>query len=469
MTETPKAERKTSQIVGTLVEFLAWAAVIVIVVFTINDTDWQHHADAKRIGLALVILVSVMGLLSCARDLTQEQMRPSLWREIRRVALTALGAIGVLMILVITKSMVDSSSLAQLWEPKFEWIVAAGIALGVLGAAWAVLAKLEASRAFSEAFESKRYALRTYNSIAGAFRFNEILKPNTDSMLPFHVGRAHSELILFLGFPAVGFFHQGKASTQSFLEAALTFGRDLANRLEKFAQDTRDPLVRLVLFSHELTQHYLDKGIADKTITPEQRQDYEAVEARLYSTIAPLLRKNTNFKCAVLEQEIGLRFAISKSIDPDEEENERAIVWVVADFLPNDGTTTPILSDFGSAGFKSRDPEVIRALRSLCDDYVEHPRPGLVRPFLPPTIPPGSPPAPTTPLTPPKPAPGAASQGPTQTPPPSLAAGSAPIVKSAGELSPQSDATLAQAPASEVVTNPPPSIDPNGEKGPRQQ
>lgn len=390
-TETTTSANSKRRIKAIL-EMIGWSSTIAVDIYACFHMNWGIHAALKIILLVGMIIVSGLGFRSCFVELIEDvrdqkdKERKVVWEEARHVVVVGFSVIDVLMLMVLNKFMVDSESLSKLWEARVEWIVALGTAIGILGAIWAVLAKMEASRAFSEANESKDYAFRTYNSIAGAFKFNEILKQNTDFMLPFHLHREHSDLILFLGFPAVGFFHRGNHGKEDMLNEAVTFCDNLTAKLLSLKNTTEKPIIRLVLHSAVLTKEYLNKGESDKTITNKERQNYENAEKRLHEAIKEFsLAEGKNFKCAVLEKEIGLRFAISKSINPDEEENEKAIVWVVADFLinkSNSNQSNQVLSKFESAGFKSRDPEIIKALRNLCDDYIDHPREGLIKSFL---------------------------------------------------------------------------------------
>ncbi len=387
-TETTTSDNSKRK-VKTILEMIGWFSTIVVVIYVLVLVcmNCGSHAALKTILLLGMLIVSGLGLWSCFVELIEDvrdqkgKERKVVWEEARHVVVVGFIVIDVLMLMVLNKFMVDSESLSKLWEARVEWIVALGTAIGILGAIWAVLAKMEASRAFSEAAESKDYAFRTYNSIAGAFKFSEILKSNTDFMLHFHLGRTESDLILFLGFPAVGYFHRGNAKESDMLPSALQFCDKLTSKLISLKHENGSPVLRLVLFSKELTKHYLDKGVTNKTITDEQRKEFEQAENKLHEAIQELISKKPNFKCALLEKEIGLRFAISKSINPDEEEKEKAIVWVVADFLTDNVAQNYDLSKFESAGFKSRDPDIIKALRNLCDDYIDHHRDGLIKPF----------------------------------------------------------------------------------------
>jgi protein-S-isoprenylcysteine O-methyltransferase Ste14 len=306
-THDDDATRKTK----ILLELLGWIGTVVVccvVLFYANWSDKIAICILKAIGLLFMLIASIIGIVCCFSDnridlreqeVEQEHKLP--WKEIRHFFLTGFLVIDVIMILVLKEFLLDSDAVAKLWQAKIEWIVALGIAIGILGAVWAVLAKIDASRAFEQASQARYYTLKTYNSIAGAFKFREILKPNSDFMLPFHLEREHSALILFLGFPAVGFFHRGNNTPKEpdLLPLALKFCNDLTTKLSSLQYDGNFPFIRLVLFSKELTKHYLEKAVTENTITNDQKAEFERVEGHLHEAIQELKSKNRNFKCAV--------------------------------------------------------------------------------------------------------------------------------------------------------------------------
>lgn len=235
------------------------------------------------------------------------------------------------------------------------------------------------------------YATKTYNSIAGAFEFREILNTNIDFMLPYHLGRQNSDLILFLGFPAVGMFYKEKVKQPGANEIdfdmfndALRFCHCLRDKLYQLCTVNADKLtLRLICFSKNLTKKYLECAIKINILSKEQGDAFQSVENSLHEAIIKLKEKcPRNFRYAFLEKEIGLRFAISKKQDPSqEEENEKASVWVVSDFYIDDVNckeNIKKLSEFQSGGYKTRDPEIIKVLRSLCDNYIDHPQEGFI-------------------------------------------------------------------------------------------
>lgn len=274
-------------------------------------------------------------------------------------------------------------------EPKIEWFLALVSVIGIVGAIWAILARIDAKKAHEQAMAAKESAdsahdtaVKTYKSIAGAFQFSEILKLETEFMLYSHVNRENSDLILFLGFPAVGFFCRDDKF--DWYDQSLNFCEHLTTKLYRLvAQESLGRIeIRFVCFSKELTKVYLDKTLKDQLISQGQYDAFVSIEKELHKALKDLKEKHpNNFKYAFLEKEIGLRFTISAVRDFNRESNEKCIVWVVSDFQPSNGLKTDIIN-FQSGGFKTVDPEIIKVLRELCKDYIEHPQTNFItRPY----------------------------------------------------------------------------------------
>jgi len=269
------------------------------------------------------------------------------------------ATIAVLFVLVMLLLLLKARAFgepSEFLKAKFEWFIGLSFALGLAGATWAFLAKIQADKAFHKAQEAALNAENAHRAIAGIVHFEELLLPAGMKakvpMLPELLASAHDKLIMVLGVPAVGFFRKPMR------KLSMAFCHDLIKKLDSLPASCK---IRLIYFSPDKLKDLLDKS----DVNDGERKEFDEIMALLSTTVTN--RSNTapeNCKKAVYSLDFGLRFIIAISESKERIREECAVVWVVSEL-------DEIPAEFKSGGFTTRDRTIIENLEFLADDLIK--------------------------------------------------------------------------------------------------
>src|ERR1022692_133235 len=107
---------------------------------------------------------------------------------------------------------------------RVEWFIAVGAGLAVIGAIWAVWAKVMADKAFHAAQLAEKEAYRAYLGVTTkSIPFDQLI---ADRLLLKHINSANTKMRLLLGLPQVGFFYKNEGLT--LVDAACQLSTEIA-------------------------------------------------------------------------------------------------------------------------------------------------------------------------------------------------------------------------------------------------
>jgi len=268
------------------------------------------------------------------------------------------------------------------FEVRIEWFIWLTFCLGVIGALWAIAAKMKADEAFFASSAAYSKARETLLSFGGSLNFDDIMNEKSVRMLPAMIRNAKTELIILISIPLVGFFKSN--------EMGKKFINILIQKLEEIAEGGYKEFDKIILlyFDDDVSKKYIqswktkeDNKIKASSDSDEKKQrDMANIQEAYVQFIEKLdlLTKLVNridrdknegrvdkdrISIIRYKVDIRVRFVISKA-----GMNQRALVWVVSDF-ELDGENDGDLSKFESAGFSTQDELIINVLQKLADDY----------------------------------------------------------------------------------------------------
>ena len=252
----------------------------------------------------------------------------------------------------------------------------------MIGALWAIAAKMKADEAFFASSAAYSKARETLLSFGGSLNFDDIMNEKSVRMLPAMIRNAKTELIILISIPLVGFFKSN--------EMGKKFINILIQKLEEIAEGGYKEFDKIILlyFDDDVSKKYIqswktkeDNKIKASSDSDEKKQrDMANIQEAYVQFIEKLdlLTKLVNridrdknegrvdkdrISIIRYKVDIRVRFVISKA-----GMNQRALVWVVSDF-ELDGENDGDLSKFESAGFSTQDELIINVLQKLADDY----------------------------------------------------------------------------------------------------
>lgn len=316
---------------------------------------FQSQALNAYLFLLVCVLISFFGFFLCH----YKSLSDFRWSILILILLFL-----VILTMIDFEILFDKEAKEKFLKAKVEWFLTIVSIIGVIGAVWAIIAKIEASRAFKAAQAAQR-------SIAGIIDFREILVPFGEKaevpMLPQLVESAKQELIMMLGVPAVGFFDE------KLRKESLDFLMDLIKKLGTFTVDDNNVTkisndvekITILYFSRDYLIKLLNRNGAHKISEGDSGKLLKTFD--LFVSEADKLKKLNldNIKIVEYSFDIGIRFVISVSKIKDRVFENKALVWVVSNFDDDNP------SKFESAGFTTRDINIIENLKQLADDYAK--------------------------------------------------------------------------------------------------
>lgn len=346
---------------------------------------WNKNGAASHKGLLVIgIIAGAFGLASLvasviARCIKSNQAEDSpgmvLFRETILVVLVlALGCIGIISFVTFLPGSFDVNSFDQ---AHIEWLITVGWGIAIVGAIWAMLAKVKADMAFGQAERAAETSQQAYLAVTTkSLAFDDLM---LGGRLREHIQKASDELFLLLGSPFVGYFKQDPAGR--FVTAATDVALAIEDRFAKVKK------ARVVFFNWKLCEELandaikagakMDKAILhglydgfgsflktqpvsnDQDLPPQFAVSYEMYGAA--SQVGPLPAGNAAAtEIGRKRFDPGIRIAISKNTDLG---YRHAYVWFVEGFVEEKPT------EFNSVAFETKDPTLIKLLESLVEEY----------------------------------------------------------------------------------------------------
>lgn len=331
--------------------------------------------EALRIRNAINAVLWVVPIAGVLLSFANERLQRLSWfTDFRLAFLCAFFSFQVVLLLITCKWLVEPRTADKFSDARLEWFLVLVSIIGVIGAIWAILAKVDARRAFDTAelalkasTEAVDYSRKAYESVATSFQFEALFNQNADCMLPYHLERARrvgGDLILFLGFPAVGFFKK-ELRSESLQLLSLITQTVLAIRARSSGETC---VLKLVCFSEELSQAFLAEAKSENTLTDEDIKLFTDHAKGFYAELEAVTKNGGDSRIDFLDDgksDPGIRFAITKNTRDGY--GEKGVCWIVSGFRLGSKEN---LKDFMSAGFKTRDEEVTKVLRQLCEQNI---------------------------------------------------------------------------------------------------
>jgi len=359
-------------------------------IFTTIDYLQNHrHILLEIFILSFLLIFSVLIFVYSFHKWHKWLYNKYIWLiDIRRFLLCLLSLTDFLITLVIGKKLVDKSTLTNFWDAKIEWTVAVAIIIGVIGALWALIAKIDANRAFLQAKDANKQAEKAANTaldafyaVAGIVTFEDILVADGIRqgvpMIEGLLEAAHEKLILVLGIPAIGYFRkkeiENKEGKKSYTyplrknDKAINFCYTLAKFIHDIPKKKDFKLFRLFYFDDETLGNFTKGAIMKGEMNESDKVSLENAYIHLNKMIEETKSRIQNdkiFQCNRYSTELGIRFVIAESKSEDKMTENKALVWVVSDFDHDDPGT------FDAAGFTTRDKYIIENLKTLSEGYV---------------------------------------------------------------------------------------------------
>lgn len=259
---------------------------------------------------------------------------------------------------------------------KVDLIIGIATILGIIGAAWAVFARVDAERAFEQAFKAREKAEETLNALGNSFLFHEILNPDKFSSIINNDSKpeSHITLSLYLGFPCVGFLYNEK--TKFKIPPAKVF-HNLSEYLYKLNlllsnEEIEGFTLNLYVFSKIASNNLLAKH-DDKKI------EYAGMDLinSFYDNVDKVKKHSkTDSKGKPLKDGKNNLIVIKDDFSMDEKFrfigyynskaipnslSKRAFIWLVPKLQTDDGKT----ESFESAAFQTNDSNFISVMESV--------------------------------------------------------------------------------------------------------
>jgi hypothetical protein len=207
--------------------------------------------------------------------------------------------------------------------------------LAIVGALFAILAKLKADVVFKE-------AKNIHKSISSFFDRFECLFDTTRTRtftLTQIVESAENKLILFLGIPLVGFFKKPE------------YGISFINLLRKKINGVdKDLKIYFISLNKKIIENYFKEA---KHLSEPEKNKFHDETRDLLNLLSPPLLDCDRLKKRFLTFDPYFRFVVA--------DDRKAIFWVLRDWKGK--------ADFEAFGFTTEDPEMIDGFIKLFDYY----------------------------------------------------------------------------------------------------
>ena len=235
-------------------------------------------------------------------------------------------------------------------------ILAIASIIAVIGAVWAVFARIDAEKAFNE---SKRTRL----SFGNSFKFHSIIHDQKLNYIIDDIGEKGSTVTLYLGFPIVGWFCKDFDRVQSLnfivrLQSILQ--QKILNPIEKF----EDFKLHIGLFTKLKIDLLLTTIYQDHSISEAHKTTIKSFITTLYE-VKRVVGADSNLKQKVIFYEdipdYGEKFRFS-SVNNDKTNKHKALIWIIPDFIQEQDETEIM---FESACFQTLDITIIEMLHEV--------------------------------------------------------------------------------------------------------
>lgn len=228
-------------------------------------------------------------------------------------------------------------------------LLAVASIIAIVGAVWAVFARIDADKAFKK-------SQQTLDAIGSTFGFEEIL--NNDKLVEIinSIGISNTKINLFLGFPCIGYLFKDKTKFKNVPEVLfMDFNSKLGSLLIGLAaKRIANFQLNLAVFSQADSAALLTNAAGQYEPILLGEKD---VLKEFYANIEELKKLNHDeIKIFEIQRNENLRFA-SIQLQDQPTHRSKAIVWIVRDL-------TSGVNKFDSAAFQSSDTKLISVLQT---------------------------------------------------------------------------------------------------------
>jgi hypothetical protein len=241
-------------------------------------------------------------------------------------------------------------------------VLAIASIIAVIGAVWAVYARIDADRAFKKSEQ-------TLDAIGSTFDFEEILNNDKIVEIITSIGNSDTKIHLFLGFPCIGYLYKDKPIFKNTPEILfMNFIDRLSILSTRLAGDQiKNFELNLAVFSFEDCKDLLSVETKDpedsskviKKYSPIMKNEVDTLED-FYKKIETLKKlKNPSIKIIEIQRNENLRYA-SIQLQNQPAHKSKSIVWIVKDLVGE-------VRKFDSAAFQSSDTKLLAVLRTVFD------------------------------------------------------------------------------------------------------
>ena len=265
------------------------------------------------------------------------------WRALN----SFLGFVAICLLLYYVDVLHLPPGCKSSYQSHADWFLVIVSIVAIIGAIWAVLARIDAEKAFTQSKE-------TYDALSNSFMFTQIYEDERLPKIYNCIGEERVTVTLFLNFPIVGLFEK---DDPKFVEKAKeTFTTILIPKLEKLMDSFPHKFkLNIACYTKSFTMSFLT--------APELADEKRRVENfyTLIEALAVKYKDPAKFNRFYFDKDIGLRIAL---VIPDIKKGEGdALVWTVSDFTP------ATASSFDTASFKTMDRYFIMTLDKMFENF----------------------------------------------------------------------------------------------------
>lgn len=271
---------------------------------------------------------------------------------LQAVILTTIALLVVAILLTCHILITDSQ--LPMYKARIDWFIAFVSVIGIIGAGWAIKARIDAGKAFDA-------SVKTLNALGNSFNFTQILNGDKLQSLINKIGQNDTTVSLYLGFPCVGYLYKDKHLFKKDPEYLFANLKDKLGELNTLiaTKSISGFVLNISCFSESETLAILggkkimmvnDDLVGAFYKNLQNLKGFESKDDRGNQVIV-----HDNFK-------IGekLRFMSIYSANAANQEN-KAIIWIV----PQLSEPHKELKTFDSAAFQTSETQFINILESV--------------------------------------------------------------------------------------------------------
>jgi hypothetical protein len=237
---------------------------------------------------------------------------------------------------------------------ELDLILTISTIIAIVGAVWAIYARIDAERAFNKSQE-------TLNALGATFPFYDILNKDKVSDIISFIGKDNCDISLFLGFPIIGYLYDEKEKLQ------ITPNKVLGNLYTNIValinniSDLHHFKFHISLFSPTDSDNLITTYGIEKGLSADEVLKIKKDTANFYEKANELLNLSNNNITINLNmgKNENLRFASIKHLKSKSSfQDNKSIIWVVKNL-----TTTCV--SFNSSCFQTSDKNLLDIVQTV--------------------------------------------------------------------------------------------------------